>query len=154
MTAGPASKERGAALVICLLLVVLLLSMGVGLLALSETESLIAANDQWSEGAFQAAEAAVHVAIDQLGVGATSQVVPETAISGDFDFRSGGRTDSSPQPPEFRSITSQAGFSLAAGTGYNSAGYQFQIYRINGTGTGPRNAQREVEVEVELGPIK
>jgi len=146
--------ERGSAVVIALLLVVLLLLLGVTLLATSDTENAIAANDQWAEGAFQAAEAAVQASMDALDVGVTDQVVPETPIVDAFAYRSGGRNDAEPQPPALVGEMNEAGYAVGVTTGYVSSGYVFQIYQIQGTGTGPRNTQREVEVQVELGPVE
>ncbi|MCP3982305.1 MAG: hypothetical protein GY716_23630 [bacterium] len=146
--------ERGSALVIALMVTVLLFVLGAALLATSDTETLIAANDQWSEGAFQAADAAVQVAVDQLDVDNTTAVVSETTIGDVFVFKSGGRDDSSPQPPELMGTAPAAGYTVAQSTGYNNEGYSFAVYRISGTGTGPRNTEREVEVEVVIGPIQ
>jgi hypothetical protein len=145
--------EVGSAMIIALLLTVLLLSLGVALLSMSETESVIAANDQWSEGAFQAAEAAVQVSLDQLAVGSTDGVVDETELGQWFSFRSGGRDADDPQPPQLIGVTPAAGYTMGSETGYGGSSYYFLIYQINGTGTGPRNTQREVEVQVELGPV-
>ena len=141
-------------MVISLLLVVLLFLLGATLLATSETENAIAANDQWSEGAFQAADAAVQVSIDGLDIGTTNQVVEETEIGDVFAFRSGGRDDTEAQPPNLVGEIPEAGYAVGTSTGYSSSGYVFQIYQIQGTGTGPRNTEREVEVQVELGPVE
>jgi hypothetical protein len=141
------------ALVIAMLLMVLLLLMGTALLSVSTTESAIAANDQWSEGAFQAADAAVQLAIDRLNIGETDGIVEVTEIGDFYEFRSGGRWDDEPQPPEFVREDPGEGYSVDEATGYNSTQYVFETYRINGTGTGPKNAVREVEVMIRLGPI-
>ncbi len=146
-------SERGSALVIALLISLLLFSLGLALLAVSETENLIAANDHFAEGAFQAAEASVQVALDQIDIGATDLTVPETEIGNGFVFRSGRRDDIAPQPPQLVTRTPGAGFAVGSSTGYNAAGYSFEVYEITGTGTGPRNTEREVEVQVELGPV-
>jgi hypothetical protein len=146
------SHERGSALVLTLMVTVLLFLMGAAILVTSETDSTIAANDQWAEGAFQAAEAAVQMSVAQLDIGNTTQVVNLTAIGGTYTFRSGGRDDTTPQPPELIRAVSAEGFALPGGTGYATSGYVFRIYRIEGTGTGPRNSEREVEVQVALGP--
>ncbi len=146
-------NEKGSALVIALLLSLLLFSLGMALLAVSETENLIAANDQFAEGAFQAAEASVQVALDQIGIGSTDLVVPETDIGSSYTFRSGRRDDVAPQPPQLIATTPGTGFSVGVSTGYNAGGYHFEIYELTGTGTGPRNTEREVEVQVELGPV-
>lgn len=147
--------ERGSALVVALLLIVLLLLLGGALLGTSEAENVIAANDASSEGAFYAAEAAVQAGIDQLGDSAASRELPVaiTPIGGSFTYRSGGRDDNAPQPPTFVATVNRPGFAAGTNTGYNQTGYAFQVYQINGTGTGPRNAVREVEVQVEYGPV-
>lgn len=147
------ATQRGSAMIIVLLVTMLMLLMGAGLLATSTTESTIAANDYWSEGAFQAAEAAVQVAIDGLDVDTTDDVVAVTEIGQKYAFRSGGRGDSDPQPPQFVGSMAAAGYAHAEGSGYSSSGYAFMVYRVNGTGTGPRNTVREVEVRVQIGPI-
>jgi hypothetical protein len=151
---SPRTGERGSAVVIAMLLVVLLFLLGVALLATSETESAIAANDQWAEGAFQAADAAVQVSIDRLDVGSTDQTVEATALGEVFAYRSGGRDDTEAQPPNLVAELPEAGYAVGTTTGYNSSGYVFQVYEIQGTGTGPRNTEREVEVQVELGPVE
>ncbi len=149
----PRRDETGSAMIIGLLVTLLLFLLGTALLGLSETESQIAANDQYAEGAFQAAEAAVQVALDQLSVSNTDGVIDETDIGGSFAFRSGGREDGAPQPPQLVTEAPGRGFALTTSTGYNRSGYSFQVYAINGTGTGPQNTTRQVEVQVEVGPV-
>jgi Tfp pilus assembly protein PilX len=145
--------ERGSALIVVLMVTMLLMLLGVGLLATSETELLIAANDHWSEGAFQAAEAAVQLAVDQLDVGNADDVIEVTPLGDAFAFRSGGRDDDEPQPPEMVGTAPAPGYAVTEGTGYNPSGYVFAMYRVQGTGIGPRNTEREVEVQVQVGPV-
>jgi hypothetical protein len=116
---------------------------------------MIATNDEWAEGAFYAAEAAVQVAIDQLGADPSSntEVVALTDLDGSFSYRSGGRDDTDPQPPAYVGDTHASGYSIGTGTGYNTSEYVFDLYRINGTGEGPRNARREIEIQVQYGPV-
>ena len=147
------NNESGMAVVIAMLLMVLLLLMGSALLTMSTTESAIAANDQWSEGAFQAADASIQMSIDRLSVGSSDQVVEETELGDFYTFRSGGRDDTEPQPPVLTGTDNGEGYSVDETTGYNSSQYVFETYVINGTGTGPRNAERQIEVQVRLGPI-
>jgi len=148
-------RERGSALVITLLVMVLLLLLGSALLTASDLETHIAANDRWAEAAFFAAEAGVETAIDKIGTDqvVSQEAVPVTSIGDGFSFRSGRRTDTTAQPITFVGSTTASGFSLGAGTGYSGAGYVYETYQINATGTGPRDTQREVEVQVEYGPI-
>jgi Tfp pilus assembly protein PilX len=135
--------------------VLLVLSLlGLVLLSSSNTESRVAVNGLWSEGAFNAAEAGVHRGIDQLSSNsaASLQAVPLTAIGDSYSYRSGRRTDTSAQPLLFVRSQSESGYSLDSGTGYNASGYTFYVYQINATGQGPLNSQREVEVQAEYGP--
>lgn len=149
-----AGREKGSVLMIALLLMILLSLLGVTFLTVAATEHNVAFNSLWSEGALMAAEAGVNRGLNQLSANATAaaQAIPSTAIGG-YSFRSGSRTDTSAQPLTLVSSQTAPGYSAAVGTGYNRAGYGFDIYRINATGTGPRNARREVEVQAEYGPV-
>ena len=153
LTAGGA--ERGSALVVALLLIVLLFTLGAALFTMAETEGVIAVNDVWSEGSFYAAEAAVQEAVDQITDDRTTLelVVDPSPIGDTYTYRSGGRDDAAPQPPQFVNMVQRSGFALGSGTGYNPQNFNFAIYRINGTGSGPRSSVREVEVQIEYGPL-
>lgn len=147
--------ERGVALVTALLLTVLLFILAIGLLAISGDESGISSNESWSEGAFYAAEAGLQSAVDQIGPdpAASLLAIPLTAISQGYTFRSGRRSDTTPQPVRFVRATPAPGFGLAGGTGYNSAGFLYETYEVDSTGLGPRNAQREIQAQVFYGPV-
>jgi Tfp pilus assembly protein PilX len=145
--------EQGAVIVVALLVMVLLLMLGATLLTVSEDESQVAVNDQWSEGAFYAAEAAVQESIDGLSETGGVDPVELTEIGDGFTYRSGSRDDNAAQPPELVGTVNRSGYAVGSTTGYNSSTYVFNVYQINGTGMGPRNAEREVEVEVEIGPV-
>ena len=150
-------NDRGSVLVVALLVMVILSLLGIALLNLSGTESDIAHNQLWSEGAFNAAEAGVETALANIQANTTASVkqVDLTSVNADpylYQYRSGKKSDSEPMP---LAVTErlETGYSLALGTGYNPSGYAFDDYRINATGTGPRNAQREIEVLAEYGPV-
>ena len=149
------NREAGSVLVIALLLMVLLSLLGITLLTVAATEHTVAFNGLWSEGALTAAEAGVNRGLNQLNANAASAIQPiaSTNIVAAYSFRSGHRTDATPQPITFVGTRTEAGYSLAVGTGYNPAGYAFHTYQINATGTGPRNALREIEVRAEYGPV-
>ncbi len=147
-------KQEGSALILTVMMLALLLMLSTTLLVTATVESSIASNDRWSEGAFYAAEAAIHAALDQLIANpANPQPVAETDLGEHYVYRSGGREDTEPQPPESLGTISADGYSIGEGTVYNSGGFVFDIYQINGTGSGPRNSQREVEIQVEVGPV-
>jgi Tfp pilus assembly protein PilX len=150
-------SEAGSILVVALLIMVLLSLLGVTLLTVASTEHIIAHNSLWSEGALMAAEAGVNVGVNQLSANATTsvQAIPVTSIAaaqGPYQFRSGTR-GSGIQDLQFVSSRTEAGYSIAVGTGYNRSGYVFDTYQINATGTGPRFAIREVEMQAEYGPV-
>jgi hypothetical protein len=151
-------NQRGSVLMIALFVLIVLSLLGVALLSLSGTESNIAYNQLWTEGAFAAAESGVQTGLNQLSANtATSTAaIPVTAIGTGiytYQFRSGRRADAGPQPLQFRGTRVESGYSIAIGTGYNPSGYVFNSYQINSTGSGPKNAQREVEALVEYGPV-
>lgn len=154
--------ERGSVMLVALLVMVVLSLLGVAFMMLSNSETVVAGNALWSEGSFYAAEAGVQTGIDQISENLTTStaVIEETTIGGSdgqgdvtYSFRSGSRTDTSAQPIEFIGTQTAAGYSVESGTGYNPGGYDFYVYQINVTGTGPRNTQREVEVQAEFGPV-
>jgi hypothetical protein len=102
-----------------------------------------------------AAEGGVNRGLNQLSANAETslQAVPNTAIGAAYAYRSGPKTATTPQPLEFVASRVEDGYSVAMGTGYNPSGYAFHTYQINATGTGPRNARREVEIRAEYGPV-
>lgn len=154
---SPARSEAGSIFMVVLLAVVVLSALGATLLTISVTESTYAYRDLWSEGSFWAAEAGIQTGIDQLSINtATStQAIPVTTIpaGGDYNYRSGRRSDAGPQPLQFVKTRTEAGYSIGSGTGYNPSGYIFYAYMITATGTGPRNGQRELEAQAEFGPV-
>jgi len=146
--------EKGSVLLMALFVLVILSLLGFVLITTSNSESSVAANGLWAEGAFNAAEGGLHTGIDQLSANPTTSIVavPVTTIGDSYSYRSGRKTDTSPQQFQFLRTQSEAGYSLESGTGYNSSGYAFLIYQLNATGSGPLNAQREIEAQVEFGP--
>jgi len=147
-------RESGVALLIALFVMVILSLLGAALVSLSGVEHNIAYNAVWSEGAFAAAEAGIQAGINQIGPNSTAstQAVAATNI-GAYTYRSGHRTDSAAQPLTYNGERVEPGYNIAIGLGYNPRGYSFFSYQINSTGTGPRNAQREIEILAEYGPV-
>jgi hypothetical protein len=149
--------EQGAALVAALFVTVILMMLGSAMLTLSTTDGQIAHNDVRAEGAFYAAEGALSVAVAQLSTDpvASAQAIPVTTIGGDYTFRSGGRNAGGPQPLQLLGTQPAEQYALGSGSAtYSSAGYVFRVYQINVTGSGPRNATREIEAQVAFGPIQ
>jgi Tfp pilus assembly protein PilX len=144
---------------ISMFVLIILSLLGAVLLTLSGTEHTVAFNAIWSEGAFAAAEAGVQRGLNQLSSNPTTSVkaIPQSGsyltIGSGYQYRSGRKTDTSPQPLSFKGSRVEPGYSIAIGTGYNPSGYVFQSYQINATGTGPRSSQRELEILAEYGPV-
>jgi len=149
----------GSVMILALLIMVLLSLLGMTLLTVAGLGHGTAFNAIWSEGALFAADAGIQRGMNQLSPNPTTstQAIPVTnipdAANGPYSFRSGRRTDTSPQPLQFMGTRVEPGYSLAIGSGYNPAGYAFHSYQITATGTGPRSAQREIEARAEYGPI-
>ena len=149
------NREKGSVMLVALFVMVILSLLGAVFLTLSTTESSLAYNALWSEGAFYAAEAGVETGLDRLSpnVDTSTQAIATTTIGDSYNYRSGRSTDDTAQPLQFIRTRSAAGYSAEVGTGYNPSGYAFYVYQLNVTGTGPRNARRELEVQAEFGPV-
>ncbi len=147
--------EGGMVLVLSLLAMVVLSLLGVALLTMSGSETFVSYRTVYREGAFYSAEGGIHIGLDQVSANTvtSTQAIPLRTIGGNYTYRSGRRSDPGPQPLQFVGTRPGPGYSIAVGTGYNPAGYIFYNYQINATGTGPRNAQREVEVLAAFGPV-
>ena len=151
--------ERGSVLVIALFIMIILSLLGSALLAISSTENNIAYNAVWSEGAFSAAEAGLQTAVSQLSANQTTSTpaVPVTNIgsgSYTYQFRTGTVTDGAPMASTYVGMRYEGGYGAAKSTDYNSTGSSYFVsYRINATGAGPRNAQRQIQTLAEYGPI-
>jgi Tfp pilus assembly protein PilX len=151
------TRETGSVLLIALLMMVLLSALGVALLTVASTEHSIASNALWAEGALAAADAGVNRGLNRLSANAQTslQTLATTSVGtgNTYQYRGGGKTAGAAAPPSFMSSRTESGYSIAVGTGYNPSGYAFHTYQINATGSGPRNALREVEARAEYGPV-
>jgi hypothetical protein len=142
------SDERGSVLVMAIFIMALLLAAGMIMLRMSTSETDIAYNTVWSEGSFYAAEAAIAIGIDQLGPTLVADVaVAATPIGNDYTRASN---------VQFLGAIQGSNYSLGSGvpTYSNPSSFYFNQYRIAGTGTGPRNAQRQLEVQATFGPVQ
>ena len=151
--------NQGVTLVVVLVVMVILLSViGAGLL-FSGINSKITANYQTGTKAFYAADTGINAALNQLALDpATATAALSKNMGGGLAYRSGHRTDSTPQPLQFLRTQSQSGYSLGSGTGYNASGYTFYQYQMNVTGTytssyGTELAGREIEAVASYGPV-
>ena len=138
------SDERGFVLMIALFIMAILLVLGVFLVRMSATEGDIAYNAVWAEGSFFAADAAISVGLDQLTPTLVNSTVANTTIGSVFGYQG---------TIAFSGTNQAAGYSLGSGTGYNPGGFVFYTFTLQGSGTGPRSAQRTLNVQAWYGPI-
>ncbi len=138
MRTDPLKNEKGVALVIALIMLIILTFIGISAISLSIFETKISGNERWGSAAFYAASAGVEVGVSRL---------PEiTAYSGnvssDESYRSGILTSTSAQPQKNLGLTFRSGYDPT---------FKFKRYQINATGES-LGGRREIEVQVLLGP--
>lgn len=91
-------RQRGAALVVGLMLLLVLTLLAVSGMNTASTELMMAGNEQFQEGAFQAAETGIEQAMDTgaFNPGVASQTIPLTLVAGTTNDRF--TTVTTPQP--------------------------------------------------------
>jgi type IV pilus assembly protein PilX len=127
------ARERGAALVVGLLLLLVLTVLAISGMNTATVELQMAGNMQYSQNAFQAAEIGLERAIEAGGFDtSTTATVVDTPISGADQYRSATnfeiKNGITPVP--------SGGYSIGAGTGFSA--YHFDV---TSTGTSARNAR-------------
>ncbi len=131
-------NEKGVALVIALIMLIVLTFIGIASISSSVFETKISGNERFGSASFYAASGGVEVGISRIPV--------ITAYSGtigsDESYRSGSLTDSSAQP--------QKNLGLMLKPGYGES-WEFKRFQINATGES-FGARKEIEVQVSLGP--
>jgi Tfp pilus assembly protein PilX len=131
-------NEKGIALVIALIMLIVLTLIGISSINSSIFETKLSGNERVGSSAFYAAEGGVYVGI--------SRIPDITAYSGtigkDESYRSGRLTDSSPQPQKTLGVMLKPGFETT---------WEFKRFQINATGEFS-GAKKEIEVQVSLGP--
>ena len=152
-------SERGVSLIVVIMLMVIILAMaGAGML-FSSIDLKVSGNYRAGTQAFFAADTGVNDGYARLGLdpSASTAAFGPITLSGGLTYCSGsvaavGASCGTPQPLTVTSINAP-GYSLGSGTGYNASGYQFYQYKVNVTGLGQLSAAREVEAQVQYGPV-
>ena len=131
-------SEKGAALIISLLLLLVLTVLALSLINTSTFEIGISGNEKTRLEAFYAAEAGIQMALSQLP---SMEAIPRTTIGSDSQYWSGsGRDRSNPTRLESLGLAFQYGSDLS----------QFAFRRIGIHVTGEsQGAVRELEVQVK-----
>jgi type IV pilus assembly protein PilX len=131
-------SEKGAALIVALLLLLVLTVLALSLINTSTFEIGISGNEKTRLEAFYAAEAGIQMALSQLP---NMEAIPRTTIGSDSQYWSGsGRDRSNPTRLESLGLAFQYGSDLS----------QFAYRRIGIHITGEsEGAVRELEVQVK-----
>jgi len=130
--------QKGVALVIALIMLLVLTFIGISSISSSVFEARLSGNERFGSASFYAASGGVEDGISRLpGIAAYSGT-----IGSDESYRSGSLTDSSAQP--------QKNLGLMLKPGYEGS-WEFKRFQINATGQS-FGARKEIEVQVSLGP--
>jgi hypothetical protein len=143
------ADQRGTVLLLSLFVMMFLLVAGAFLLRMSSAETDISYNTVWGEGSFFAAEAGLSVAVDAIGPTTTAPcpTAPSavTPIDGHYSYQGNSC---------FIGTTNQPRYAIGYTGGYVPSGYRFNSHNVTGTGTGPRNAQRQIQARALFGPTQ
>jgi type II secretory pathway component PulK len=130
--------QKGVALIIALLVLLVLTLVGLSSISSTFYETKISGNDRFRAGAFYAAKGGVDRGISQLPT--------VTAYSGnigsDETYRSGKMSPGTPQPLVHLGAMGRPGFDM---------NWEFRRYQVNATGQS-FEAMQEIEAQVSLGP--
>ena len=127
---GCRSEQRGAALVVGLILLMVLTVLGISSMNTATLELAMAGNTQHHQEAFQAAETGIDISISQRNFNtAVAAIVPLTALDAGLDTQVVSTfIETAPVPND--------AFSIGVGTGAVQA-FHFDVVAV---GRGPRNA--------------
>ena len=126
---APRSSQRGAALIVGLILMLVLTVLGISGMNTATLELVMANNSQSQQAAFQAAETGIDFAVGNGDYPTSAPVIFPPTVLGDGTSRSVMDCVTTTPVPDIA-------FSMGAGSGSAQA-YHFDVVAV---GTGPRNA--------------
>ena len=130
--------QKGMALVVALIMLLVLTFLGISSITSSVLESKISGNERWGSTAFYATAGGIAVGISRIpDISAYSGT-----IGSDENYRSGRLTDTSPQPQKNLGVILKPGYETT---------WEFKRFQINATGES-FGARKEIEVQVSMGP--
>jgi Tfp pilus assembly protein PilX len=136
-------NEKGVALIIVLLMLLILTLIGISAISTTTFETNISGNERVGTNAFYAADAGVQMGLNQLP---DTKLISVRAIGTDSYCWSGSLTDKgSPKP-----LTN---YGLYSPPLLFSSEWKFYRYQVNATGES-FGAMKEVEVQATWGPFK
>jgi len=134
-------SERGFALIIALLVLLVLTLIGISAINTTTFETSISGNERVGTDAFYAAEAGIQIGLNQLP---DTKPIPVTPIGKDSSFWSGEPQDKS-SPKSLKSL------GLYPRPGFDSS-WSFKRFQIDTTGSSFK-AMKEIEVQASFGPF-
>ena len=143
METNALKEEKGVALVIALLMLLILTLIGISSIGTTTFETSISGNERVRTDAFYAAEAGIQVAINQLPDNISP--IPKTKINEDSYYWSGTAKDEG-------SPKSLGSFGLHPKAGYDST-WAFKRFQVNTSGK-YSGATKELEAQVSYGPFR
>ena len=140
-------SEKGVALVVALIMLLILTFIGISAISTTTYEANITGNERVGTVAFYASEAIFQVGLRQLDApdsGDKTKPIPRTKIGADSYGWSGS-------PKDKGSPKNLVSFGLYPKPGYDSS-WAFNRYQINATGES-LGTMKEVEAQVSYGPL-
>ena len=136
-------REKGVALIIALLMLLVLTLLGISSISTTTFETSISGNERMRADAFYAAEAGIQVAINQIPD--NTNPIPKTKLKEDSYYWSGGTKDEE-SPKSLKNLGShtKAGF---------DSSWTFERFQLNTTGKFS-GTTKEIEVQVSYGPFR
>lgn len=130
--------QKGVALVMALVMLIVLTLVGVSSISSTVFETKISGNERVGSAAFYAADGGVGVGIGRI---------PDTTaysgnITSDVSYRSGNMSPNTPQPLKTLGIISRPGFETV---------WEYRRFQVNATGESS-GAKKEIEVQISFGP--
>ena len=147
------NNEEGNVMVVALFVLILLTIIGIAATDNTSVELKISANDKFHKIAFYAAEAARSYVVGTTGLYGPENITVGVAhfFPNDTDPYVANKTDPSPEytlapDQSFKGSVTYTGDSQPPrGSGYSSGQFRAYNYDIASTGTGPRNAQSQIQ---------
>jgi len=133
--------NKGMALVIALLMLLVLTLIGINAITTTTFETSIAGNERVATDAFYAAEAGIQVALNQLPD--TTPIGPEKIGENSYYWSGSPSDKSSPKKVNYLGEYPMEGF---------ESSWSFRRYQANATGESFR-VMKEVEVQIAYGPF-
>ncbi len=133
--------DRGAVLVIGLLVLLVATLIGLGSINTSVFETTLSGNERLRTDAFYTAETGVQVGLNQLP--ATTAITVTAACAGSYYWSGSAKDRTAPKSLTPVGYFTKSGF---------DASWSFKRFQINATGESSRSTQ-EIEVQASYGPV-